>query len=338
MLLGDVKDGDVVAALESVAKMVSLKIDQLEQKANDTIPKPMKIKQWPKLSDYRFDTGFSSFVTLDHSQSSCWFQSKNSYGTASDMASVAAVEKRKAEILSLIDKVESDSAEVEQFNKIADANNKAIHEKIRLMMQHIGVPNTYRVRNTKSKSMYPKYDTVCAGYISDLTNHVPLVSQYGKPDIKALKVALDSSYREALRKVMAAEQIKIKKEEDAQKMHQIALLRAKYTPENATSDEHEILSAILEKDKYLRLAYYLEKNRNDWSDGPDYATAGIDSFEVDTSVDELIFDEIKGLIDSWDGDGRVFRDCEYNYNFIYSIVRDESLKKDLATYKECFNN
>jgi len=86
------------------------------------------------------------------------------------------------------------------------------------------------------------------------------------------------------------------------------------------------IEATLLKNKYLRLAYYLNKNRNDWSDGHSYAESGLSGFAVEKQIDSDIYNDISSYIDDgWDGDGRVFRDCKYNYTVLYGMVEDKSL-------------
>ena len=77
---------------------------------------------------------------------------------------------------------------------------------------------------------------------------------------------------------------------------------------------------ILKQDKYLRLSYFLRKNRNDWSEGPYFAERGLDGFEIANERDQIIFDQLSDLIEDWDGDGRVFRDCTWNYEAIQSLA------------------
>lgn len=84
-------------------------------------------------------------------------------------------------------------------------------------------------------------------------------------------------------------------------------------------DKNSVIDHFLKLDKYLRLGHYLRLNRENWDDGPDYAETGLDGFDVVTDKDVEISNEIRGLIDNWDGDGRVFRDCEYNYDYIFYL-------------------
>lgn len=84
-----------------------------------------------------------------------------------------------------------------------------------------------------------------------------------------------------------------------------------------------LLDELLNKNKYLCLAHYLQLNRNDWIEGCSYAKLGLKNFEVCTKEDQEIIDEINDLIEEWEDDGRVFRDCKYNFNWLF-----EKVKKD----------
>jgi hypothetical protein len=59
-------------------------------------------------------------------------------------------------------------------------------------------------------------------------------------------------------------------------------------------------------------------------------------FNVETDLDRKIYDNILSYISDWQGDGRVFRDCEYNYSVLYGIVseNDSQLYKDFKVVIE----
>ena len=61
---------------------------------------------------------------------------------------------------------------------------------------------------------------------------------------------------------------------------------------------------------------------------------GLRDFVIETPLDREIFDTNQALCECWDGDGRVFRDNEYNYNTIFALVEDDKLMKDYQTVKE----
>lgn len=89
----------------------------------------------------------------------------------------------------------------------------------------------------------------------------------------------------------------------------------------------EKLSEILKQDKYLYLAYFMKKNRGDWSDGTHYASIGLNNFKIETEKDSDIYDCVSKLINEWDGDGRCFRDCEYSYDILYEMVDVDIMSK-----------
>lgn len=92
----------------------------------------------------------------------------------------------------------------------------------------------------------------------------------------------------------------------------------------------QVLSGLLKKNKYLYLAHYLAKNRGDWSDGHSYAESGLSYFvskpeENYEGVDDAaIYENIQSYISDWQGDGRVFRDCEYNYDYLFQVAKENA--------------
>lgn len=330
------KQDDVITALQEVVALTETKIKQLETKASEVTPKIMEVGTWPKKESYKLNVGYDLNTSLYNSES--WFLVKPYYGSSKLIESVSDLDKRKAELLTLVDKMQADNDAVEAKFADAIANNKAIREKIELLMQHIGIKPTYSVRDHKSRSMYPKYITNTAGYKSDLSRDVPVQLSGLKDDGKNLRSQIEQKYQEVVRQVQQKEREAQAEKAKVQKQHQIALLRAKYTPDNAESNEWDIREKILAQDKYLNLAYWLEKNRGDWSDGCDYAETGLNGFTVETEQDQEIYDNIQSYIDDWCGDGRCFRDCTWNYSVLYSLVENQQLVADLEHLKGDFDD
>jgi hypothetical protein len=324
---------DVIGALQEVVSMTEAKIKELETKASEVLPTVMSIGKYPSLGNYTVNAGHRHEVSLN-GYSEDWFKTKAYYGQPELLKTEAGLLERKQALLHKLEQCKQDCIKVEQDSAEAIANNQAIHQRVKLIMQHIGIKPSYSVRDTKSRAMYPKYNNVGAGYLSDLSRDIPVSVQGGKPDFDRTKQYIEQEFSKVLSQVRKTEQEENAKKALVQKQHQIALLRAKYTPDDAMSSEWLIRENILKKDKYLALAYYLEKNRNDWNDGGAYAAAGLDMFTVETDTDQSIVEEIKAMIEDWDGDGRCFRDCEYNYNVLYGMVKDESLLKDIEHLKD----
>jgi hypothetical protein len=81
----------------------------------------------------------------------------------------------------------------------------------------------------------------------------------------------------------------------------------------------DLLDAILNKNKYLYLAHYLSLNRDDWNDGYSYAETGLNGFSVETEEDIEIYADVYSYFEDF-SDGRVWRDSEWNYTRLFSMV------------------
>ncbi len=121
----------------------------------------------------------------------------------------------------------------------------------------------------------------------------------------------------------------------------LALLLAKYDLD-LDCDWNDLLEELINKNKYLYLSYYLEKNRNDWNDGCTYAEIGLINFNIENELDQKIYDDIIHYIYNWGDymDGRCFRDCKYNYSELYGIVAEQEpdLYKDFQVIMENIGN
>jgi hypothetical protein len=108
-------------------------------------------------------------------------------------------------------------------------------------------------------------------------------------------------------------------------------------PSDTKADQ--FLKFLLQKNKYLRLAFWLERNRGDWNEGPTYALHGLDQFSIESNLDQEIYNDICAHIKDWEGDGRVFRDTEWSYGALYAMVNKDSpeMYKDYCQYNELFN-
>lgn len=62
----------------------------------------------------------------------------------------------------------------------------------------------------------------------------------------------------------------------------------------------------------------------------------IDLDTLDWKIDHKIIEEINHHISDWQGDGRVFRSCTYNYDYLFSLVsgQNPSLLEDYQKIRE----
>lgn len=324
---------------EEVVELLSLALDYYSKekadlllKVDDNVPQFKKLLPFPNKGTYVIG---SSSLAYSYNY---WFNEKTYYSGDKEITNSKALAARKELISTVIDKYITDFTEVHQANLEIIAHNKTVVSKITALMQAVGIPNTYSESYFKSsRSIRKTTDTKKAGYLADIDRNIK-TSQESIPSKESMMYGVNDKYR-IIHDKIRLEETKAEREKQAQEeLHKVALLRAKYTPEDASSSGWAIREAILSKDKYLHLAYWLERNRGDWNDGYDYAETGLNGFTVEDGnvVDQEIERCIQECIDSAeDGvDGRIFRDCEYNYGVLYGMVKDQTLLDDLQKVRE----
>lgn len=220
-------------------------------------------------------------------------------------------------------------------NKEVEAHNRVIFDKAVEFMLSLGLQKTENYRKTSRSVKWSKRQSAwltsieqqkgCGGGWSQVESSHKRLAKGIEERKEAKRKAEKQKERE--RKAAIAER---------QENLKIALLAQKYVTENAIEcEDGEILDAILARDKYLCLGHWLMKNRGDWNDGPSYAEVGLSEFEIESTLDQEIHDEINSHITDWGGDGRVFRDCEHNYDSLFARC-DSDLMKDYNTFLEMF--
>ena len=211
-------------------------------------------------------------------------------------------------------------------------NNKSLVSEIKAFMAEIGIPSTYSEVDKKSRARYPKSYTVQAGYLQDIERNIKRSDGFDESQWTKLRekftAELQKYQAEELSERNAAERASKEKEEKRKADMILAGFLVKYGLE-PLSEWDDVLDAILEKDKYLRLAHAMLETRNDWNDGYYKVENALNGFSADSPQDSEIIDDIQKCLDSAeDGiDGRVFRDTTWSYDRIFGYV-DEDLMKD----------
>jgi hypothetical protein len=227
----------------------------------------------------------------------------------------------KAKSLRLIEEWWAKCLEVAAANDIANPINVRVREKAINTMLSLGL--TQRVSVFKS-SRSRKREEVTADWYSALLLQIPTGGDisYQQAIKDGLLKAVEDVEQAKLNEQAAAERER-QKEIDKRKADLVFVdICTQVGIDPLESGKDSILEALLSKDKYLRLGHYLERNRNDWSDGYYFARTGLKWFEVVSEDDQAIVNEISGLIDSDDVDGRCFRDCHFNYGVLYGMADD----------------
>ena len=215
------------------------------------------------------------------------------------------------------------SVEAHTQNKVVIAHNAVIRQAVLCVLDSIGLGRKQSVEVSRRRGI-PKYATHTADWVSAVNRATPTEDNFDmaerdykvyQGDIKKWEQRIAAEKQEAKRKREAEEQARLAE-------RKAGALATRYGASVSASPE-EVLTAILNSNKYLRLAYYLAKNRGDWSDGCSLAETGLDGFSVESAEDKEIYADLARHISDWGGDGRVFRDTVWNYDRLFFKVQAE---------------
>jgi hypothetical protein len=217
-------------------------------------------------------------------------------------------------------------------NRAICAENARIVAQVLEVITNAGFPQSIKVRSTSRKKYDSGWDWSPAGWksigslvrTSDQWDYLEKQYHEFMRKCSEWKHSIEEAAAKERREVETAEATK--RAEVEKEAKRIALcLKYGLDPMASTDDVRE---AILAKDKYLRLAYWMQRNRSDWTDGPHYAEIGLRGFDATDELEREIVKCITGHIDDWQGDGRVFRDCEWSYDKLFGMA-EPGIKKDL---------
>lgn len=222
-------------------------------------------------------------------------------------------------------KFQLEDMEIHKKNLEIIAENSQTQNTLMRLLQSFGLEKT-KLEYKSGRSS--KRVEITRGWVSDVS---ALFSTYNPV------ANVEYLYRDVLEEVKNHEQLQITQRREAKekevnlqkekdyKMLVVSLVKKYNLPDEAALwDANVLTEEIAKKNKYLYLAQYLSKNRVDWSDGYSYAEIGMNNFTVENQMDAEIMSELSSLTRDWDGDGRVFRDCKWNYNVLFEIATKEN--------------
>ena len=143
---------------------------------------------------------------------------------------------------------------------------------------------------------------------------------------------LERSYRDRLQSIEEKKRKEeyeraqeLRKREEAEKAVQARVV-AKLVAKDlgiAEDDRYSVWEALLSRNKYLRLADAGLRTRGDWSDGPWRVKDAMDHFTIENAQDNAIAEAYRGELSDWCGDGRIFRDFEWNYDKLFAMAKEQ---------------
>lgn len=315
----------IVNGIDQAFLYVKGLVTELEKKAESNIPSVMKLNKisMPSVANTYAGNSFK-------------------YGSSYYERDPKTIEEVDSKLSQLLAKAELERAKVlegHQANIPAIENNLKVREKITQIMKDIGVPNNYTTSEFKTQRSRTKTSTThSAGYLGDLQRNVPVSDE--KDRMLTLIKSAEDSFKRTADTLKANIHKELQEAEKSEKAKKEILAKARMQVKYNFEDDFEwsdVLSVLDNKDKYFMLARAMEDTRNDWNDGYGRVQWAISAFEVVTEEDKEIFEEIHALAyESEDIDGRVFRDCEFNYSLLYAKVSEE-LMKDYEILKEYYD-
>lgn len=214
--------------------------------------------------------------------------------------------------------------------------NALIKEKVTAVMNETGMPHRYHERDPKSRARFPKLITRNAGWVDDLARIVTVDGfENATQKYETFKVRYTDFLEQGKRSFEFEASAKTRKEEADKKkrLEDVELvkiiLRYDFDPLSTWDSVYVLLR---QKDHLLDLAIAMMNVRNNWSDGPDEVIQALD-FTPRNTTEEEIKAEAASHCEDFE-DGRVFRDCNWNYGAILPLVKDQQLVKDAMLARE----
>jgi hypothetical protein len=303
-------------------------VTALEKKAESNIPSVMKLNK----------------ITMP-SVANTYAANAFKYGSSYYERDPKTIEEVESKLSQLLEKAEVERLKVvteHEANLPAIENNQKVREKITQIMKDIGIPNNYSTSEFKTQRSRTKTTTThSAGYLGDLQRNVH-VSDESERMLTLIKSAVDSFKRHAdtLKATIRKELQEVEKTEKAKKeILAKARLQVKYNLDE-DFEWSDVLDVLDKKDKYFMLARAGEETRGYWGEGFGKVEYALDRFVVETEEDKEIEKEYAEILEEHNNgdceDGRIFRDTQYSYSFLYGKVSEE-IMKDYEILKEYYS-
>lgn len=221
-------------------------------------------------------------------------------------------------------------------NADVSANNQKVYNYIISIFNLVGIQLDHP--DPKSRKSFPP--TVRKDFVQEIAKECCQYDINGDFE-RSYKNIIQEINKERIKRETAkrlaeqeAERAKKQKEMESFKLQMIQ--KYKIDISQGMPDNNTILEAITYSNKYLRLADAMLKTRGDWSDGCELVQCALAEFTTENQFDIKINNELVRLVEDWEGDGRVFRDCEYNYDFLFNFIKDQdaALMEDYKKMKD----
>ncbi len=230
-------------------------------------------------------------------------------------------EKSKENFITIINDIEELDSVTDQENVKASQTSIHTRDVVMKMLHDIGIPTQkYEYKTSRSRNK----EWVNCTWTYEIQSAFKTYSSDIASTKKKLIETFDKLYKIDQDKRKEEENKKQQELQRKENERLLAFMLSQYELD-ITADWDDLQYAIINKNKYLYLAHYLMINRGDWNDGYSYAETGLNGFIIETEQEQEIYDCINNIITTYeDTDGRYFRDCLWNYDVLYGIVKEQN--------------
>jgi len=227
----------------------------------------------------------------------------------------------------IINKIQEYDNELRNTNLEIVAHNTKLRDTFFNITKQLGLPmNTSKWKRNKLETVRLEWYSELSGMF-ETSHNAPSDSTY-----RDKKSYVAQFYHKIVNEIK-----KIKLEEEAKqalsekKRREDVLLQAllqMYIPNFTTGNDYtwnDLLEEVLNRNPYLEIAHLMVMARNDSGNGYKaiYRCAS-------ALPDPAIASSLMVTAGNWEGDGRIFRDCKYNYSELFKLVEPE-LFRDYET-------
>lgn len=204
--------------------------------------------------------------------------------------------------------------EIHKTNDDIGSANAKVYAWFQNMLRTLGIPE--KIRDEKSRARVQPYITNPVYYALSFPHDTA-------PNWSGFNVS-QRKYKQILADQKRVKEEKARQDESArQKLVALAEICVEFGFDiQKVKDLSDALNMLREKDTFFNLGCAMLACRNDFSESRGVRDA-LSGF-IENHYTRL-YNEINSLCENYDGDGRVFRDCEFNYTYIFSELVDKKI-------------
>lgn len=320
----------VTNALETIKK----EVERLQKLADDNAPAFKELKKYPTSDSVGVSFRKDARITTHTSYGAGWIPKSyyEHYVSGLTVTQTSLARTAKEKVLAAFDDTVCAYwlavKDIRQHNVETAEQNVIALEAVKRFMSKVGI-NEYTYVTEKKSPRSTKTVTVKkeAAYLTDIKSKFSMEDKEFDIVVKAFNMKrseLEKYGDQLIKQAAEAERdIRLKELEDAKLRAHIELCIKLGVYTDTSSDT--LYELVGKGDKYFKLANAMLETRNDWNDGCYKVEIALELFDIANTEDQEIYESILELCEDFE-DGRVFRDCKWNYSVLFGMCKEESLE------------